>query len=264
MLWATLRPEAPVCFTPALVGALRRGQREVARRVRAELAAGSVERLRYQVFASRIPGVFSLGGDLALFRTLVRRGERDALLRYGRECVDLVYTTAVSYDLPVITISLVQGQALGGGFECALAANVVVAERGARFGLPEVLFNLFPGMGAYQLLSRRLPPARAEQLILGGRTYSAEECYDMGLVDVLAEEGEGVAAVERYVRLHRRRHRAETALRRAVLAGDPVDYRAMVRAVEVWADAAMALEERDLEVLDHLLRAQQRLATATR
>jgi DSF synthase len=47
----------------------------------------------------------------------------------------------------VITASLVQGRALGSGFECALASDVIVAETGARMGFPEVLFNLFPGMG---------------------------------------------------------------------------------------------------------------------
>jgi len=49
--------------------------------------------------------------------------------------------------LPLTTISLAQGDALGGGFEAALSCSVIIAERRARFGFPEVMFNLFPGMG---------------------------------------------------------------------------------------------------------------------
>ena len=58
-----------------------------------------------------------------------------------------------SFNLPFTTISLVQGDALGGGFEAALCGDIIIAEKQARFGFPEVLFNLFPGMGAYNSCS---------------------------------------------------------------------------------------------------------------
>src|SRR3712207_4090014 len=102
-------------------------------------------------------------------------------------------------DLPVITVALVQGDALGGGFECALAHDLIVAERSAKFGLPEVLFNLFPGMGAYSFLSRRIGRQAAERMILSGRVHTAEELHEMGLVDVLAPDGEGEEAVLDFV-----------------------------------------------------------------
>jgi len=57
-----------------------------------------------------------------------------------------------------------------------------VAEKNAKMGLPEIMFNLFPGMGAYHLLCRRLPAVKAEQLILSGHTYSADELHEMGVV----------------------------------------------------------------------------------
>lgn len=258
--WASLRPGSPRNFTPELVSALRQGQLRVERRVRAELESGGANRLRYQVLTSSIPGIFSLGGDLALFKRLIRSRERAALLGYARACIDLVYTNAVNYHLPVVTISLVQGQALGGGFEAALAANVVVAERQSKLGLPEVMFNMFPGMGAYQLLTRRLAPSRAEELILSGRTYSADELYEMGLVDILAEPGEGEAAVMRYIKKRHRTFHAQQGLRRAVEAASPLDYEGLARVTEVWVDQAMGLEDRDLELMDYLVRAQERMA----
>src|SRR3546814_13512171 len=84
---------------------------------------------------------------------------------YALKVVDIVYRNCVALDLPIITAALVQGDALGGGFEGVLSSNLIVAEKGCRFGLPEILFNLFPGMGAYSLLARRISPALAERMI---------------------------------------------------------------------------------------------------
>ncbi len=258
-LWARLRSDSPRNFTPEVVAALRQGQTRVESRLREELKAGRADRLRYQILASSVPGIFSLGGDLTLFRRLIRKRDRNGLLRYACACIDLVYTNAVNYKLPVTTISLVQGQALGGGFEAALAANVVIAERQSKLGLPEVMFNMFPGMGAYQLLTRRLSPAQAEDLILSGRTHSAEELYEMGLIDVLAETGDGEAAVMRYIKKRHRQFDANQGLRRAIQAAHPLNYGALIRVAEVWVEQAMALKGRDLELMDYLIRAQQRM-----
>ena len=257
--WVHQRADGPKNFTPELVAALRQGQVRVENRIREELECGRQDRLRYQIVGSRIPGVFSLGGDLALFRRLIRDQDGESLLRYACSCIDLVYTNAVNYKLPVVTISLVQGQALGGGFEAALAANVVVAERQCKLGLPEVMFNMFPGMGAYQLLSRRLTPARAEELILSGRTYSAAELHHMGLIDVLAEPGEGEIAVKRYIKKRHRMFHAVQGLRRAVQAAFPLDYGALIRVAEEWVRQALGLKQKDLELMDYLVRAQSRM-----
>ena len=63
----------------------------------------------------------------------------------------------------------------GGGFEHALTNDVIIAERGSRMGLPEVLFNMFPGMGAYSFLDRKIGQKLAEEVISSGKVYSAEE-----------------------------------------------------------------------------------------
>ncbi len=260
VLWAYLKPTCPPKFTTELVSDLRKGQREVSARIQRELADGVPNRLRYQVFASRVPGVFSLGGDLALFRRCIATKDRGTLRRYAMECLDIVFTNATNYELPVTTISLVQGQAMGGGFEAALAANVVVAERQCKMALPEVLFNLFPGMGAYHLLTRRMSPVQAERFIESGRTFSAEELHELGLIDVLADEGEGEDAVRSYIRSSERHFHGRQALRRAIRASTPsLDREAMRRAVDVWVDAAFSLTPKDEQTMAYLLRAQARL-----
>ncbi|MBK1725109.1 crotonase/enoyl-CoA hydratase family protein [Thiocystis violacea] len=217
---------------------------------------GSRLNLRYHVLASSVPGIFNLGGDLDLFRALALAGDRDALLAYGTRCIDVLYANTVGFGLPVTTIALVQGEALGGGFEAALSSDVLIAERGARMGFPEILFNLFPGMGAFSLLSRKLDAKRAERMILSGTLYTAEELHAMGLVDILAEDGEGELAVYEHIKRENRARNGFQALRRARDACNPVTYEELMRILEIWVETALKLEKRDLRMMDRLVSRQ--------
>ena len=125
-------------------------------------------KLRHLVVASDA-SAFNLGGDLELFSQLIRENNRDRLLSYARRCIDGVHHLNTGLGGDVRTIALIQGDALGGGFEALLCFDVVIAERSARFGLPEMLFGLFPGMGAYSILSRKLGGAMADRVIMGER-----------------------------------------------------------------------------------------------
>ena len=78
------------------------------------------EGLKYLVLGSRFPGVFNLGGDLNLFAGFIAAGDRDGLVRYGRDCVSILHNNLRRLELPIVTIALVQGDALGGGFEAVL------------------------------------------------------------------------------------------------------------------------------------------------
>src|SRR4030095_14346844 len=134
------------------------------------------------------------------------------LLTYGRACIDVLYRNYVGHDLPVTTVSLVQGECLGGGFEAALSSDVIVAEKSARFGFPEILFNLFPGMGAYSFLDRKIGQRGAEQLISTGKVYSAEEMLRLGVVDAIAEDGQGEAEVAALIKRRARMRNGLAAL----------------------------------------------------
>jgi len=217
------------------------------------------EDLRYLVIGSRTPGVFNLGGDLDYFLAKIRARDRQALVAYGESCVRILHRNLNSLGLPMTTIGLAQGDALGGGFESLLSFNVIIAERGAKFGFPENLFGLFPGMGAYSLLARRLGAARAEDMILSGRTYSAEEMKDAGLVHILAEPGQGIAEARDYIRRNKRRHNGIRAVYQAGREVNPLMLEELDRIVQVWADACLQLRARDLKVMQRLVSAQDRL-----
>jgi DSF synthase len=257
--WCRLRPNGRPCFSPELL-------RDIAA-MHAALpdlfaADAPLPPPRWFVCGSAIPGIFNLGGDLGLFRDLIAAGDHAGLVRYGHAAVEAIHRNHTALDLPMITVALVQGDALGGGFECALAHDLIVAERSAKFGLPEVLFNLFPGMGAYSFLSRRIGRAAAEKLILSGTIHTAEEMHAMGLVDVLAEDGEGEAALLAHLDRGARFHNAQSAMYRARRRVDPVTLQELREVVEVWAEAAMRLSPQDLRRMARLTGAQDRRIAA--
>lgn len=251
--WCRMRPVKRPSFTPGLLADLADMQRSLVRRC----TVGD-EPVRYYVLASELPGIFNLGGDLTVFADRIRAGDRDTLAHYARSCIDVLYNNAVSFDLPVVTVALVQGDALGGGFEAALSCDVIVAEKGTRFGLPEVLFNLFPGMGAYSFLARRLGAARAEKMIMSGKLYTAEELYDLDLVQVLAEPGLGEQEVRDFIEKGSKRHNAHSGIFRAGRCVSPLTYEELRNVAEIWVDAALGLSESDLRRMERLTAAQNR------
>jgi DSF synthase len=210
-----------------------------------------------------MPGVFNLGGDLNLFAQHILSKDRDHLLRYAIACIDVLHNNAVNFDLPVTTISLVEGSALGGGFEAALSSNVLIAERSAEMGLPEILFNLFPGMGAYSLLARRIGMVEAEKMISSGKVYRADELYEMGVVDVLVEDGDGRNAVNKYIKQHKRSSNGLRAIQAVRKRYDPITYEELLDITKIWVDAALNLTKKDLRMMQRLVGAQDKRRSET-
>lgn len=216
--------------------------------------------LRHVVLASDAAGAFNLGGDLALFSRLIRAGDREGLLDYARKCIDGVHLLHDGLGGDVRTIALVQGDALGGGMELALACQVIVAEEGTELGLPEVLFGLFPGMGAYSFLSRRVAPQLAERLILEGRILPAEELHRLGVVDVLAPKGEGERVVRDLIQQEQRAPQAHLALNRVRRVANRITHEELMAITGIWVDAALALGDRSLRTMERIVKAQLRRA----
>jgi DSF synthase len=248
-LWGWFCPAATPCFTSRLL--------EDIRRVDAAIEAGAGGEIRYYVVGSRRAGVFSFGGDLELFMHLIAERDRERLADYAKLCIDNVHARLCGYRrASLTTIALVQGAALGGGFECALSSDVIVAEEGARLGFPEILFNLFPGMGAYSLLARRIGPRLAEQLVLSGKILNAHELHALGVVDVIAPNGAGEGCVREWIRRVDRRLNGTQAVLRCRQVVQPVSRTELDAVAELWVDAALRLEARDLKVMARIRRRQ--------
>jgi DSF synthase len=253
-LWTFMRPRGRPSYNTDLLEDFHAWQRGI-------VAAFEYRpsELQYLLLGSRTAGVFNLGGDLDLFAAKIRAHDRQALVAYGESCVRILHRNMNTLGLPMVTIGLAQGDALGGGFESLLSFNVIIAERGAKFGFPETMFGLFPGMGAYSLVARRVGGAFAEEMILSGRCYTAEEMKEVGLVHVLAEPGQGVAAAREYMQRNKRRHNGNRAVFQAGWQVNPVPLEELDRIVQIWADTCLQLSDRNLKVMQRLVSAQDKL-----
>jgi DSF synthase len=262
-LWGYFNPPGTPCFSLNLLKDIAAHDEPLTLKCGRIEIGGEVHEPSHYVLASRSPRVFNVGGDLALFSLLIKAGERDAIANYARLCIDNMYRRISHFRNPTLTtISLVQGDALGGGFEAALTSDVIIAEESAQMGLPEILFNLFPGMGACSLLARRIGIRAAEELILSGRIYTAAELHKMGVVDVLATDGQGESAVRNWIAKNAKRRNGLQAVHRARQFIHPITREELDGIVGLWVDAAMRLGERDLKMMGRLVRAQMRRTEA--
>jgi len=260
VVWCYMNPSPRPCFTPQLLKDLSRFLQAVRNKISSDVRSGADPLIKYIVFCSHRPGVFSLGGDLSLFIECIKDANRHKLHDYMRLSIEVMYSIYSNMDVPLTTISLIRGNALGAGFEGALSCDVLVAEKSIQLGFPEVLFNMFPGMGAYSFLTRRIDPAQVERMILSGRIYSAEELNEMGVIDVLAEDGEGEEAVEKFIKKVKKTQNTRQSLLKVRNRVNPVSYEELMDVGEIWVDAAMSLDPRELRTMERLIRSQDKMA----
>ncbi len=262
-LFSWMRPAPRACFTETLLNDIAMSERLLESHQGHINDEGRPSRVDYVVFGSRVPGVFNLGGDLNAFIQAIMRKDDRLLKRYAELCVDNIFRRASGFGAEITTVALVQGKALGGGFECALACDVIVAEKSASFSFPEVLFNMFPGMGALSFLSRMIGLKKAEEIVNSGTVYTASQMHELGVVDVLIEDGLGVEAVRKLIAQRQRRQNSYRALQLAKRLVQPILHSELKGVVDVWVNAALKLDTRDLRMMARLVQAQNRMATVT-
>ena len=262
-LFSWMNPAPRPCFNSGMVDEITRSEKLLESHQGWINDRGHPQRVDWVVFGSRVPGVFNLGGDLGMFIQAIMRKDRELLADYAHLCVENIHRRATGFGAQITTIALVQGKALGGGFECALASDVIVAERSATFSLPEVLFNLFPGMGALSFLGRRIGLKKAEDIIMSGQVFTAKEMRDLGVVDELAEDGLGLETTRRLIAHRQRRSNAYRSLQLAKQSYQPLALAELQAITDVWVNAALQLETRDLRMMARLVKAQDRMMTAS-
>jgi enoyl-CoA hydratase/carnithine racemase len=142
--------------------------------------------VRVVVVASRIPGFFAAGADIKHMATIDGPGFH----AYGDALRGALNRLAAPER---VSIAAVDGLALGGGLELAMACTLRIGAASARFGLPEVKLALIPGAGGTQRLPRLVGRGRALDIILTGRQVEAAEAHAIGLIDRLVEDGRAEA-----------------------------------------------------------------------
>ena len=261
ILYCFADPKPRPCFTPELISDLAKFLRTFKNQSLHEIENQGELSYKYLVLGSHRPGVFSLGGDLELFLTHIKNSDRDCLTQYVRSSIQVLYEVSIDLGFPITTIALVRGNALGAGFEGALACDVIIAEKNVQLGFPEVLFNMFPGMGAYSFLVRRIDPIKVEKMILSGRIYTAAELFEMGIIDVLAEMSSGQEGLRNYIKKHTKSDKTRKSLfkiRNRVL---PVTLEELFDIGDIWIDAALSLGERELRIMERLIKSQNKVSS---
>ncbi|GAA5898909.1 hypothetical protein JCM6882_004028 [Rhodosporidiobolus microsporus] len=187
-------------------------------------ARDAVEEVRFDgwtralILRSAIPGSFCAGADLK-----ERKGMSE--LEVARFLYNLRRLLGELADLPVPTVAAIDGPALGGGLELALACDLRVAgSTVAKIGLPETRLAIIPGAGGTQRLSRLIGVSRAKDLIFSSKVMNAQQAYEAGIVNYTSKHGQSAS------------ERAEEVVGEMLQAG-PLALRAAKLAIDVGSES---------------------------
>ncbi len=252
MIVVRWNPRPRPCFNPELLQNLC----DVLKTVR---QFAKTHPVAHFVIASDLPGIFNLGGDLATIAAAVQEQNRPLLQEYAHLCIQVVFDFWNLGNLPITTYALIEGDCFGGGFEAALAADYLIAEHRARFAFPEIKFNLFPGMGAYSFLERRVGVAVTEKLLTSGTDYSASEMYVSGIVETVITDNDGLNGLEALIEERRRNGNGRNAILKTRRQMCSVTLQELQGIVEIWVDAAMQITDRDLRLVRRLTERQTQI-----
>jgi enoyl-CoA hydratase/carnithine racemase len=178
--------------------------------------------------------IFISGADITLFLSLETADDGRRLVQMYHRMMDAVAAC------PVPVICAIEGLALGGGTEIACCSDIRVAGEGARFSLDEVRLGIIPGGGGTQRVPRLIGTGAAKRMILTAERIDAREAHRVGLVDILAPEGEALAEAVRVAR--RIAENAPAAVRAAKYAIDRGIDVSLEQGLAVEREAAVSLE----------------------
>ena len=256
-LWITLKYPSKPCLSIELINEFN----ELSSAIQAEHgrhSPSSRQVLKFVVLKSASPAVFNLGGDLNHFVAAINGGSCDTLRAYGRAGAAACHDLAWGFGASAVTISLVRGIALGGGFEAARCCNIMLAEQGATFQLPEAGFGLFPASGVISVMSPRIGHKATRRLVIDGERLTCSDALAADVIDAVVPVGEGCAKVRELIAYLTPRHAASVATYAGLNRTAGVTMDALMAEVELWATSAMELTRDNLSMMRRLSRAQER------
>lgn len=249
ILWAMMHGNPRPCFNHELLAEST---------ILKEAVSNSGIKVDFWITGSSVPNLYNVGGDLSFFAENIRAGNREALRGYAHACIDALESTMGGFDCGAVTIAMIEGSAMGGGYEAALAHDFVLAQKEAKMGFPEIAFNLYPGMGAYSLVSRKANRSVAEELISSGESHSGEWHYQVGLVDQVFDQGTAFHTTRTFIDTLRPKLNGIKAMLRTRRRVYPLDRSELIDITNDWVDAAFKLEEKDLAYMERLVMLQNR------
>jgi enoyl-CoA hydratase len=204
-----------------------------------EKFAVALENLQSQAHAliiySEIKSGFCAGADL---RELYQRSQemrRADAIAGVRDFLERIHRVLNRIDaLPLTTIAAVHGVTFGGGFELALACDLIIADKMARFCFPELRLGLIPGFGGIPRLKRDLGNAVVRDLLLTGRSFNATKAQQIGLVSQVVSEGEVLRAARATAAQLAKFDRATAAAAKDFIK--PIPYEELRREIDIFCE----------------------------
>jgi DSF synthase len=252
-LWVTLQPEPKPVFTLTCGESVLKALRAIVD-LWPDPNRSPILFLAYR----GVGPVYALGGDLDFYLDCLARNDRAALQYYAQLAIDIMGLNASSLGRRVITISNIHGKALGGSIDPPRSCNIMIAEENAQFGYPEVVFNHFP-IAAVPILSRRLGVVGAQRILMSGKEYSAQQFYEMGVVDQVVPHGSGEKIVRDYAARSLASHSARVALFSEFCrhAGDLEQE--LAHSAKIWIDHILKLQPIDIAKLQRIVHLQDKM-----
>ncbi|MFV2059176.1 MAG: crotonase/enoyl-CoA hydratase family protein [Gammaproteobacteria bacterium] len=248
-LWLTMASQQRASFNPEMLFELN---------TRLHINQQNYPNAKAIVIASANPDIFSFGGDLNYIRSLIIKYDREGLFNYIKLNLDVVFKFASHFQQ--LRIAQVTGAAFDAGFEIALASDVIVAERQATFGFPQLDLNLSPYLGSFYYLSRRVGAVKAQQIISSSSTYTAEELAILGVVDVVVEKGCSTNAIIKYINHHQKHTSSNNSLKQIANRINQAPYSKLLERCNDWVNNALNLSGHELRKIERIVKLQNKAA----
>jgi len=250
--WVTLKPRPVPCMTTQLLDDLIQLPQHI-------VDYNIYNKPAFMVFQSDVPNVFNLGGDLQLFVECYEQQDWNRLHEYATKCIQALFLVHTGFGYPISTIAVVEGAALGGGMEGILAVDHVAATPGAVFGLPEINYDLLPGMGAYTFLREKLSADKARSMLASGETWTGKDMYDKGLVHTYTHKSRAIDAVTNMIRAKQAKPNATRMLLEMRRMHETVSKRELLTIAGQWATSVRNLTPENIASIKRKIKVQKRM-----
>jgi len=212
----------------------------------------------FAIMGEKDSGIFNVGGDLKLFLSLIEKRDSLSLLKYGESCLKLIDKSLQAKNHNMTTVSIINGHALGGGLESALSCDIIIAEEGYDISLPEIKMGFFPGMGAFELLSKRIGVQKTKEFILEGKTFKTDDLFKMGVFDYLVKKGEGVEKLKKVIIEERKCQAANNSIRKICDRAYPIKYEDLKQTLNYWIESIMSINEPQKKLIRMIINKQNK------
>jgi len=255
-IWLYGNPRECPCLNPSMLEELHEVQMDIANYFKHNNMKVKTP-IKFFVYASQTPNVYSYGGNLGMLVDVIKKKDRNKLEQCAKSVINAIYFNSTHLNLPLYTLTLVEGDAFGGGFEMALSFDAIFAEEQSRYGLQQARFGIFSGMG-YSSLVRKVGLANADIIIGSTKTYNAKDIQSMGAITDIAKNGEGKTSIDKFMKRYRKSFNINQALHAAKLRYAPFKFSELEYMAELWINSILNMEESNFKMLQKLSESQDK------